>query len=272
MNYRHAYHAGNFADVMKHLSLCLILDYMTQKEAPFCVLDAHGGTGMYDLSSAAAQKTGEWENGIGHWSGVENIPGDAMLYWDQIAPFLAKGHYPGSPLLAQSLLRKKDRLIANELHPDDKLTLQQMLGRNAYVTQLDAYEFLRGQLPPTERRGVVLIDPPYEKKDEFAILTRQMEAWKARFATGVYLIWYPIKAHLPTDDLKIAVIDLGLPRSWFFETMLHPRTTPDTFNGSGLIILNAPYQVPERLTALCPFLSQTMQLHSTGTGWLVAPT
>lgn len=269
MNYRHIYHAGNFADVMKHLALCLVLDHMKKKDAPFCVIDAHGGIGLYDLHSEQAQKTREWEAGIGKFD-LGSADGDFSLYAETIAKDLSHKHYPGSPLIAARMLRSQDKLVANELHPEDVETLKTNLRgyQNARVTHLDAYECIRANIPPKEKRGVVLIDPPFEKTDEFETLSRQMEEWKKRFATGVFLLWYPIKANSGVDRMKQAASSLGLPRTWCVETMLYPRNQPLTFNGSGLILFNAPYQVPERMEALLPLLKARMRLTETLATWL----
>lgn len=263
MNYRHIYHAGNFADVLKHLILTLCLDYLKRKDTPFCVVDAHGGCGLYDLSSEAARKTGEWRDGIGRLNGLQDVPGDLQFYLDLVSKDRDKGKYPGSPLLAGRLLRPGDRLIANELHPDDAKTLRMTLGprKNARVTQTDAYECIRAHVPPPQRRGLVLIDPPYEKKDEFETLIKQMRQWKKRWPEGIYLLWYPVKAHLPVARLKEEAAALGLPDSWAIETLKYPADRPESFNGSGVILFNAPYQIPERVAALLPFLAEKLELY-----------
>jgi 23S rRNA (adenine2030-N6)-methyltransferase len=268
MNYRHIYHAGNFADVMKHLALCLVLDHLKKKDAPFCVIDAHGGIGLYDLNSIEAMKTREWESGIGKFKG-ETDP-DFAVYYDQVKNDLAQSRYAGSPLLAARMLRDQDRLIANELHPEDFKTLDFNIGqrKTVRVTNLDAYECIRAHIPPKEKRGVILIDPPFEKTDEFETLTKQMAEWQKRFSNGIYLLWYPIKANPAIARLKRAAADLGLPRTWCVETLLYPASRPDTFNGSGLIVFNAPYQLPERMAALLPLLKARMGLLETPTSWL----
>lgn len=264
MNYRHIYHAGNFADVIKHLVLVLCLDYLKRKDNPFCVIDAHGGCGLYDLSSEQAQKTGEWMDGIGHLDDFKNPPADLALYLNLIKKDRKIGKYPGSPLITGRMLRPSDRLIANELHPDDQKTLRMVMGpkKNVRVTRLDAYECIRANIPPVERRGLVLIDPPFEKKDEFDTLIRQMTEWKKRWPTAIYLLWYPIKAHLPVRELKQAAASLGLPDTWAIDILKYPADQPDTFNGSGLILFNAPYQLPERVEALLPLLQARMDLHA----------
>jgi 23S rRNA (adenine2030-N6)-methyltransferase len=265
MNYRHIYHAGNFADVIKHLVLALCIDYLKRKDNPFCIIDAHGGCGLYDLSSEQAQKTGEWTHGIGRLDGLENLPADLALYLSLIQKDRAAGKYPGSPMIAGRMLRPSDRLIANELHPDDQKTLRMVMGpkKNVRVTKLDAYECIRAHIPPAERRGLVLIDPPFEQKDEFDTLIRQMKEWKKRWPTGIYLLWYPIKAHLPVAQLKESGTLLGLPDTWAIDILKYPAAQPETFNGSGLILFNAPYQLPERIGALLPLLADRMDLHDT---------
>lgn len=271
MNYRHIYHAGNFADVMKHLALALVIDRMQQKDTPFCVIDAHGGIGLYDLSSEQAQKTGEWEDGIGRFAQDADYGTDFALYHDMVRTDLGKRHYPGSPLLAARMLRPQDRLVANELHPEDVTTLRRNLPRsgNVQVTNLDAYECIRAHIPPREKRGIVLIDPPFEKTDEFQTLIKQMQEWKKRFATGVFMLWYPIKPHLMVEEMKEAAAALGIRRTWCAETLRHPRDRRDTFNGCGLIVWNAPYQVPERMGALLPLLKDRMGLFAAEGEWLV---
>ena len=266
MNYRHIYHAGNFADVMKHLALALVIDHLKKKDAPFCVVDAHGGIGAYNLHSEQAMKTREWEGGIGKFAGAQDLPADFKLYHD-----LAKGNvYPGSPLLIAKMLRDNDRLIANELHPDDYETLDRTVSgyRGVRVTNLDAYECIRAHIPPKEKRGLILIDPPFEKTDEFQTLCKQMEEWKKRFPNGVFMVWYPVKSHLAVDEMKRAARALALPRTWCVETLLHPRRQKETFNGCGLVLFNAPYQVPERMEAMLPLLAEKMGLIETPCEWL----
>jgi 23S rRNA (adenine2030-N6)-methyltransferase len=265
MNYRHVYHAGNFADVVKHLTLVLCLDYLKRKDNPFCVIDAHGGCGLYDLTSEQAQKTGEWIDGIGRLDGLTGAPADFALYLDMIAKDRALNRYPGSPLITGRMLRPQDRMIANELHPEDNKTLRMTMGprKTVKITMLDAYECIRANIPPAERRGLVLIDPPFEEKNEFQTLMKQMKEWKKRWPTAIYLLWYPIKAHLPVRELKESAASLGLDDTWAIDVLKYPAHQPETFNGSGLILFNAPYQVPERVQALLPLLQDRLGLCGT---------
>lgn len=261
MNYRHIYHAGNFADVMKHITLMLCLDYYKQKDKGFCVIDAHGGCGLYDLSSAQANKTKEYEQGIIKLMEDAKPPREAQAYLAMIKKDVAKGKYPGSPLIIARQLRDQDRLIANELHPDDYKTLKMVMGshRGVSIEKRDAYESLRTHLPPPERRGLVLIDPPFEKPGEFEMLGRQARQWARRFPTGTYLLWYPIKAALPAGSMKEAVC--AAFSDWLcFETLRFPEARARTLNGSGLLILNPPYTLKSQLESLAPYLAQALAL------------
>jgi 23S rRNA (adenine2030-N6)-methyltransferase len=271
MNYRHAYHAGNFADVIKHIVLVLCLDYLQKKEGGLCLIDAHGGAGFYPLDSAEAEKTGEWQRGIGRLAQASGAPPDLRLYLDLIEADTAAQRYPGSPLLLARRLRGQDRLLASDLHGPAFETLQAVLSpyNAALAMHADGYECIRAHIPPKERRGLVLIDPPFELKEEFQTLARQMREWKKRWATGVYIVWYPIKAHLPVAELKAAAQALSLPRTWCLEALILPRVQPETLNGCGLIVFNIPYAVPERIEALFPFLNHAMGLHDMVCEWIV---
>jgi 23S rRNA (adenine2030-N6)-methyltransferase len=279
MNYRHAYHAGNFADVLKHVVLALCLDYLQRKDGALCVIDTHGGAGIYDLASEEAQKTGEWERGIGALeAALGGATPDAIEtltpYLNLVREDMARGTYPGSPLLIARRLRPQDRLLTAELHPPTFDALENTLSpyRNARPMHMDAYECARAHIPPKERRGLALIDPPFEEKDEFETLCRQMREWRKRWATGVYLIWYPIKQHLPVIALHDAARELGMPRTWYAETLVLPRSRADALTGCGVIVFNAPFSVPERIEALLPFFKSAMVLHETASGWFVPPT
>jgi 23S rRNA (adenine2030-N6)-methyltransferase len=270
VNYRHVYHAGNFADVLKHIVLLLCLDYLQKKEGALCIVDAHGGAGVYNLRSEESSKTREWERGIACLQDRAAVPDDLELYLSLLRDDLQAGRYRGSPLLSARRLRLQDRLIANELHEPTFEALSHNLApfKNARAMQMDAYECIRAHIPPKERRGLVLIDPSFEEKDEFETLARQMRQWKKRWETGVFMLWYPIKAHLPVA-LRDAARSLAFRRTWCVETLILPRDRPETLNGCGVIIFNAPYTVPERVEALLPFLKDAMSLYDTACGWEV---
>ncbi|HEX6978823.1 MAG TPA: 23S rRNA (adenine(2030)-N(6))-methyltransferase RlmJ [Alphaproteobacteria bacterium] len=259
MNYRHAFHVGNFADVMKHATLALVLEHLKTKETPFCMLDTHAGTGRYDLWAEPAQKTGEYREGIMKVLGAPASP------W--LAPYLAvvralnKGSteirwYPGSPGLALSLMRRQDRLVLCELHPEDARALEQHFAgeRRARVYHADGYIALKALLPPKERRGVVLIDPPFEVTDEFARITRGLGHAHRRWATGIYLVWYPIKHRAPVRAFHDALIASGIRRILAAELLLRPDTDPERLNGSGLIVINPPWRLDQALAELLPDL------------------
>ena len=194
MNYRHSYHAGNFADVVKHLAEVAILLHLAKKEAPFAVIDSHAGRGSYDLASQEALKTGEAASGV---QALEGLSGSPLLdRYLALAGESGAQIYPGSPLIAARMLRPQDRLVAVEKHPEEAEALKQVLSpwRKARVEEGDGYTRLAALLPPPERRGLVLIDPPFEAPDEFERLGQAVREAVRRFATGIYLIWYPVKS------------------------------------------------------------------------------
>jgi 23S rRNA (adenine2030-N6)-methyltransferase len=238
VNYRHAYHAGNFADCYKHALLVLLLRGMRRKEKPFLVLDTHAGSGRYDLAGGPAEKTGEWRDGIDKL--LEARP-PALA--DYLALIESLGLYPGSPLIELALLRASDRLIACELHPEDAATLKAGLAgaRNAAVHQRDGYAALRAFLPPAEKRGLILIDPPFEQPDEFAVLTKNLGAAYDKFKSGCYAVWYPVKHRAPVrnffETLKLTPIRDVIA----VEFCLREPVNPARLNGCGLLIINRPY-------------------------------
>lgn len=251
MNYRHLYHAGNFADIVKHCVLALALDYLVKKEKGLFLLDAFAGCGIYDLTRPEAQKTQEYESGIGRLMAVSSVNPDLRFFQGLFEKDWKRQTYPGSPLLLARQLRSQDRLIANELHPEDFEQLRTTLApfEKARVMRMDAYECLRAHLPPPERRGLILIDPPFEKPDEFQQLARQMREWKKRFPTGVYLLWYPIKAGLPVAALHDEAHELGMNRTWAVDFLLDGHEGNDKLAGCGLLLFNTPFGLPERLAA-----------------------
>lgn len=265
MNYRHIYHAGNFADVFKHLILHMVLEYLQQKDKGLLVLDAFAGLGLYDLASTESGKTGEFLEGVARLMANPAQNTDIKAFQATIAADWAQQKYAGSPVLAARMLRAQDRLIANELHPDDNPVLAHNLRgfTNARATLLDAYESIRANIPPPEKRGIVLIDPPFEKPDEFALLVKQMGEWQKRWATGCYIIWYPMKAGGQVQQLHKAAENSGFHHVWVTEYLLQKRDTAGGLNGCGMLLFNTPYGIPERVAALAPELSQLM-----GAGWV----
>lgn len=288
MNYRHAFHAGNFADVMKHATLALVIDYLKQKPAPFRVIDTHAGRGVYDLASGEAQRTGEWRGGIGRIVDKPLPPDIAPLLAPYLAALTATGHetdhkagnetghetghapeiplasriasYPGSPLLARRLLRRDDRLVANELHPEDHAALSALFQRDRQVKVLglDGWTALKSLLPPKERRGVVLVDPPFEEPGELKRLGEGLAEALRRFAGGVYLLWYPIKDPKRTRAFHAAVGGLDAGEMLVAEMLIRKPLDPDLLNGAGLLIVNPPYQLEAKLQRLLPFLADRL--------------
>src|ERR1700730_13749860 len=194
MNYRHAYHAGNFADVLKHAALVSVILHLRKKDSPFAVIDTHGGRGLYDLGGAEARKTAEAADGILRLLQRGSLPGVLAPYCDLVRGF-GEGVYPGSPLIAAKLLRPKDRLVAIEKHPEEHASLASALAgdQRARIVLGDFHRELPRLLPPPERRGLLLIDPPYESEGEFSDATRTAVAAYQRFANGIILFWYPAK-------------------------------------------------------------------------------
>jgi 23S rRNA (adenine2030-N6)-methyltransferase len=281
VNYRHAYHAGNHADVLKHIVLARVIMHMTKKDKPFRVIDAHAGIGVYDLKGIEAGKTGEWETGIGKMAEpfADEIETLIAPYREAIAKLNAHGglvRYPGSPDLSLSLMRGQDRMIANELHSEDAMTLQRNIGwdERVKVTELDADTCIKANLPPPERRGVILIDPPYEVKNEAERALRMLRHGLRRFAQGVFLLWYPIKAGGLEEFLAAEVQAMGVPSSVRVELRVREAFDAGGLAGSGLLILNAPWKLDEELRLIVPALAQRLGLGDWGHGtidWLVPP-
>jgi 23S rRNA (adenine2030-N6)-methyltransferase len=265
MNYRHAYHAGNFADVVKHALLCRVLVHLREKPAAFRIIDTHAGAGRYDLAGLEAGKTQEWRDGIDRLRGAElAAPVRALLapYLDAVAAFNPGGGlrtYPGSPLLAKALLRRQDRLIACELEPQAAGALQKELAGDARAKAIaiDGWTALTAYVPPVERRGVVLVDPPFEQEGELPRLVEGLAAAHRKWPTGVYLLWYPIKDQAETAFAR-SLSRLGIAKMLRVELML-PTAEPDTgLRGSGLIAVNPPWTLHDELKVLLPALAQVM--------------
>ncbi len=269
MNYRHAYHAGNFADVMKHATLALIVEHLTAKPSPFRIVDTHAGRGQYDLSAVEALKTGEAANGIGRLLATpvpDNIAPLVAPYISAIKsassrPGTLMSHYPGSPLIARHLMRPGDRMIANELHPDDFTALDALFANDRYVqtTSIDAWTAIRAHLPPPERRGVTLIDPPFEEPGEFARITQGLREASQRFATGTIIVWYPIKDSHRVSAFRASMSATELPKLLYVELMVKAIGSSG-LPGCGLIILNPPYGLDRKLTELIGFLATRLAL------------
>lgn len=254
MNYRHAFHAGNPADCLKHALLVWLLDALRRKETPFFVLDTHAGAGAYDLHADQAQRTGEWRDGVARL--LHEPPDPLRRYVDLVR---SEPGYPGSPLLVRALMRDQDRLACCELHPEDAASLQILFRRDKQVGihRRDGYEAIRALLPPKERRGLVLIDPPYEQPDEFDRVVAALRDGAARFDHGVYAAWYPIKHRSPVNEFHRALRATGLRDLVAAELLLRAPLDPTRLNGSGLLLRNPPHNFePAARTILTALLDR----------------
>ena len=238
MNYRHIYHAGNFADVLKHALLLRLIAAMQRKENFFLLLDTHAGTGRYDILSEQAERTGEWRAGIGK---ILADPPPALA--EYVALVQKLGLYPGSPALAAALLRPGDRLVACELHPEDAAQLRRAMRgcKNAAVHERDGYEGINAFLPPPEKRALILIDPPFERTDEFSVLTQTLTAAWQKFPSGVFVVWYPIKHRAPVREFFASLKLTPIRDVIALEFLRRPDVNPAGLNGCGLLIVNPPF-------------------------------
>jgi 23S rRNA (adenine2030-N6)-methyltransferase len=274
MNYQHAFHAGNFADVHKHVALTLILDYLRAKPAAFRVIDSHAGAGRYDLMGAQATRAGEWRDGIARVvaaaSSLRQGGANALLrpYLDVVMAQNASGElrvYPGSPLIAKALLRPQDRLVACELEPGAATSLKTALRGDprVKVLALDGWMAVKANVPPKERRGLVLIDPPYEAAADFTRLTGALGEAHRKWPTGIYLLWYPIKQRDAPDALARRLRRLGVPKVLRCEITLRPPRADAGLIGSGLIAVNPPHTLERDLATLLPVLIRVLSPDAT---------
>ncbi|MGO9134038.1 MAG: 23S rRNA (adenine(2030)-N(6))-methyltransferase RlmJ [Methylovirgula sp.] len=282
MNYRHAYHAGNFADVFKHVVLTRVLAYLALKETAFRVIDTHAGEGIYDLSSEAAEKTAEWRQGIGRLLNAGAAPADVAHllepYLAIVAPYVASEspRYPGSPALAAALLRKQDRMIFCEAHPDVANALKAHLGRDkrAKIIEIDGFIGLGAYVPPVERRGLVLIDPPFESRDEFAQILSRLDTALRKWPTGTYMVWFPIKDRAVVArfyrDLAAVVGASGAKDALRLELWTDAVDPEQPLAGNGLALINPPYVLEQEMRLLLPYLAQVLAV-SPQAGYAISP-
>ena len=266
MNYSHAFHAGNFADVLKHVVLTRLVEYLKKKDAAFRVIDTHAGIGTYDLSGEIAKRSPEYKDGIGRLLAAE-LPNKAVPL---LAPYLdvirdlnpgeKLTTYPGSPLLVRRLLRPQDRLSALELHPEYAERLGALFAGDVQVRviHLDGWLALNAHVPPKEKRGLVLVDPPFEERGEFDRLLDGLAKGHGKFATGVYALWYPLKDTRAVHDFISALRDCGIPRILRAEVSVRPASNPPRLHGSGMIVVNPPYTLEGELRILLPALAQIL--------------
>jgi 23S rRNA (adenine2030-N6)-methyltransferase len=263
VNYRHAFHAGNFADVFKHAVLCRILEYLRAKPAAFRVIDSHAGAGLYDLAGAEASRGGEWHEGIERLMAAPlAAPVAALLapYFEVVGALNERSRlktYPGSPALARAWLRAQDRLIACEIEPQAAVALRQNLQGDIRIKtlEIDGWTALGAYVPPKERRGLVLVDPPFEQDGDFHRLSHGLAEAHRKWATGIYALWYPIKDRGEPDALAKRLRRLGIQKMLRAELTVGPLSDPSRLNGCGLILVNPPWTLESELSVLLPALA-----------------
>lgn len=283
MNYRHAFHAGNFADVHKHAVLARILLYLRQKPAAFRVIDSHAGAGRYELLSDEATRGGEWRDGIARIfeaaAQMDNRARGLLAPYLEIVAGCNPGRelrvYPGSPLIAQKMLRAQDRLIACELEPRSAATLANVLrgDHRAKALAIDGWTAIGAYVPPKERRGLVLIDPPFEDPGDFVRLSDMLARAHRKWPGGVYMLWYPVKTREGPDALAKRLGRLDINKVLRCEIMLRPPRADGGLAGSGLILVNPPFTLEDDLWILMPALVQALAPEAEGASrridWLV---
>lgn len=274
MNYRHIYHAGNFADVVKHVILTALLSSLARKDAPYCYIDTHAGIGYYDLFAQESQKTKEFINGIEKVIAQDNPPPVVKTFLQAVhainnrllhAQYASLRYYPGSPMIARHFARPHDRLIASELHPDDYQTLRQTFAGDKQVSihHMDGFLGLKAFLPPKERRGLVLIDPPYEDTDEFSRLAQHLPMALKKWETGMYAIWFPIKDR-PQVERFYRSLETHVERPILaVELSIYPDLAHH-LNGTGMAIINPPWQFDTTLQETLPWLWKALTINEQG--------
>lgn len=266
MNYRHAFHAGSFADVFKHAVLARILHHLRDKPAAFRVIDTHAGSGLYDLAGPEAARGGEWHDGIETLLAAPLSGAEADLlapYLDVIGALNERGRltvYPGSPAIVRAWLRPQDRLLACELEPKAAAALGRNLRGDPRIKTLaiDGWTALSAYVPPKERRGLVLVDPPFEEDSDFHRLSRGLAAAHRKWATGIYMLWYPIKDRGEPDALAKRLRRLALGKTLRAELTVLAMSEASKLNGCGLVLVNPPWRLADELGILLPALAKIL--------------
>lgn len=269
LSYRHSFHAGNFADVLKHIILIQLLEYFGKKDKPFCCIDTHAGAGDYALDSGYALKNREFENGIGKLWQRDDLPDAVASYVQLIKRANSNGnmtHYLGSPLITQQLLRNQDRLCLYELHSTDVDLLTTAIGRDkrVKVCYADGLKSALGLLPPQERRGLVLIDPSYELKTDYIDVPKALCAMHKRFATGTYALWYPVVERRRNQALERALQTSGIKNVQLFELGIAADSDEHGMTASGLIIINPPWTLTAQMQTVLPWLVNVLSNNNAG--------
>ncbi|MEI8208258.1 MAG: 23S rRNA (adenine(2030)-N(6))-methyltransferase RlmJ [Methylococcales bacterium] len=269
LSYRHSFHAGNFADVLKHTVLIKILEHLVKKEKPFCCIDTHAGPGDYQLDSDYALKNKEFENGIGRLWHCSNLPEPIAAYINIVKQFNATEHlthYPGSPLITQPFLRAHDRLLLHELHSTEiqLLTMAVKKDRRIKVFHEEGLKHCLGLLPPKEHRGLVLIDPSYEIKSDYQLVTESLIQMVKRFAIGTYALWYPIVDRKRNKHLEQAIKNSGLRNVQLFELGITIDTQEHGMTASGMIVINPPWTLANDMQQTLPWLADKLGIEGLG--------
>ena len=272
MNYRHAFHAGNFADVFKHALLARVLSHLREKDAAFRVLDTHAGAGRYDLSGGEAERTAEWRDGIGKLlahppageAGALLEPYLSLVRADNVSGEIQP--YPGSPAITAALARPQDRMIFFELHPEDRATLTAAFARDrrTKVVEIDGWTALKAYLPPPERRGLVLIDPSFEEPGEFQRFEEGLAEAHRRWATGIYLFWYPLKDARETEAFARRVARMGIAKILRAELTVAPIDFGAGLSACGMLVANPPWKLERELSLILPALARTLGRNGDG--------
>ncbi|MEY4211601.1 MAG: hypothetical protein RLZ92_1982 [Pseudomonadota bacterium] len=261
LSYRHGFHAGNFADVLKHSLTTLVINALKQKDKPFVYIDTHAGAGKYSLQSEFAQKTGEYQQGIAKIWETDDYPEEAK---DYLAAVRAENtnhqlmRYPGSPQLVSRLVRSQDRLVLSELHSTDYESLHHLFAGNKQVSanKEDGLASLEKKLPPIQRRGLILIDPSYEVKAEYSQIVKTISTAHRRFATGIYGLWYPVIDRTNTERMLQRLTETGIPKQLRIEHCIAEDSAVRGMTGSGMLFINPPWQLEQQAQKLLPWLNQ----------------
>lgn len=270
LSYQHGFHAGNFADVHKHLLLTLLLQALNRKAKPWCYLETHSGRARYDLAGDQAQKTGEYRTGIARlWQ--RPAPAPVQAYLDQVVQLNGErlSVYPGSPLLAARLARAEDRISLMELHPAEAQALKAVFreDRRVAVHHRDGYEGVLSQLPPKPNRGLVLIDPAFEVKQEYAQLVRFLVKAHRRWPNGCFAIWYPLLPAGLWRDMKAALVATGIRKVLCSELEVAAAEGERGMYGSGMLVINPPWQLDQTLAEVSPWLAEQLQTEAGSGRW-----
>ena len=263
LSYRHSFHAGNFADVLKHTVATSIINYMLKKDKPLCYLDTHSGCGAYSLQSNEALKTNEFTNGIAQLWGRRDLPAPVAAYLEQVVEFNAQSKlafYPGSPSIALQMLREMDRLFLFELHPNEFNNMRENFSANRQIkmAKQDGLQGLIANMPPKERRGFILIDPSYEIKTEYSEVVDTLIQAHKRFATGTYALWYPVVKRRTIDKMERELINSGIKNIQLFELGIRADSPEMGMTSSGMIVINPPWSLRSEMQHSLPFLAETL--------------